>query len=389
MVNLNDIKISLVSELAKGKDLPCHVGSFCAWMITDDAKLRRHVDEALRFASEIFHPEYVATLGYGAASGLLTPDEYDLLHEKLEHLSGRGFFAPKRTLRFEIDGIALLGVSLGTAKDKKESDGQWLREVLAQSETQLSSDLWQTGLIRAARLVVGEADLSVVPPDLAVAMSMKGIGSCNNADVTRGWDMTARLEAHNSDPGRNAVRLALFDYVLARQGQIAIAGATRNDLISLLNNLARSMRLWTYESKSRTPNSIIARWEIENEYHVQNLLWVVLAPVFSDLENEENLPSIGHKHPRADLGLPTLRTIVEVKFMRGSGQAACAKTTDEIAADVSLYLSKTDIYDNIVAFVWDDSAQTEQHPELKSGLESIKGVSAAIILPRPSKMKRS
>jgi hypothetical protein len=389
MVNLNDIRNTLVSELGKGKDLPCHVSAFCAWIVSDHDTLRRRVAEALGFAAEIFHPEYVAALGYAAASALLTPEEYDLLHEKILHLSGRGFFAPKRPLVFEVDGIALLGVSLGIANDKKVCDRRWWRELLAQSEMHLSSDTWQTGLVRAARLVVGETNLRVVPPDLAIAMNAKGIGVCDRDDLTSGWEMTTQLKAHDGDPGRDAVRLALFNHLLARQGQIAIAAANRNDLISLLTNLIRSMRLWTYEHKSRTPNSSIARWEIENEYHVQNLLWTVLAPVFADLENEENLPSIGHKHPRVDLGIPSLRTIVEVKFMRGSGQAACAKIIEEVAADASLYLSKTDMYDNIVALVWDDVAQTEQHQELKSGLESIKGVSAAIVLPRPLKMKRS
>ena len=80
---------------------------------------------------------------------------------------------------------------------------------------------------------------------------------------------------------------------------------------------------------------------------------------------------------------------MEVKFLRKSGQAACAAITEEIAADVSLYLSRTKDYDNIVVFVWDDCAQTEQHHELQSGIETIKGVSGAIILPRPSTMRRT
>jgi hypothetical protein len=44
--------------------------------------------------------------------------------------------------------------------------------------------------------------------------------------------------------------------------------------------------------------------------------------------------------------------------------------------------------DDIVAFIWDDCAQTEQHHELKSGIEQIHGVSAAIILQSPSSMTR-
>ena len=149
------------------------------------------------------------------------------------------------------------------------------------------------------------------------------------------------------------------------------------------------MKRWTFETESRTPKSAVARWDVENEYHVQNLLWTVLAPVFPDLEDEENLPSIGQKHPRADLGLPSLRTIVEVKYIRHRGQPGFAKVIEEVAADTALYLSKTRDYDIIVAFVWDDCAQTEHHHELKSGLEQLRGVSAAIVLPRPSGMRRS
>lgn len=75
--------------------------------------------------------------------------------------------------------------------------------------------------------------------------------------------------------------------------------------------------------------------------------------------------------------------------MRAAGQRACADVIEQVAADASLYLSKAGTYDNIIAVVWDDCAQTEQHHELRTGLESIRGVSAAVILSRPAKMKRS
>jgi len=214
------------------------------------------------------------------------------------------------------------------------------------------------------------------------------MGELQTGDLERGWEAATSFDPHECGPARDAVRFAVFEHVLARRAQITIGAMTRDDVVQLLKNISRSMRLWTYESKKRTPNSAVAQWDVENEYHVQNLLWAILAPVLSDLEDEENLPSIGHKNPRADLGIPSLRTIIEVKFMRNSGQRACAGIIDEIAADCSLYLSKSTQYDNIIAFVWDDCAQTEQHDELKAGLEAIKGVSAAVILPRPSKMKR-
>ncbi|WP_421521874.1 hypothetical protein [Ochrobactrum quorumnocens] len=387
MMNLIDIRAALRAQFASTSNPPCHVGAFAAWITSDDHALRTFVEEASGFQGQMRRPEHVAALGYGIASALLTEDEKGLLRDELTHLSGRAFFVSGRPWRFEVDGIALLGVSQGVVANS--GDGQWLRDLLARSTNEVSSDPWQIGLVRAARLVIGETNIRIVPPDLSVAIAAKGIGELHGDDLETGWDITTRLKPHDSGPSRDAVRLAVFEHVLARRGQIAIAAVTRDDLINLLRNISRSMRLWTFESAKRTPRSEIARWDVENEYHVQNLLWAVLAPVLSDLENEENLPSIGHKNPRADLGVPSLRTIIEVKFMRNTGHQACAKIIEEIAADASLYLSKSTTYDNIVAFVWDDRAQTEQHDELRTGLEAIKGVSAAIILPRPSKMTRN
>jgi hypothetical protein len=214
------------------------------------------------------------------------------------------------------------------------------------------------------------------------------VGAVDDDAIAEAWNLAAAFAPHDSGPARDTVRLAVFDHVRARLAHIAVARMTREDLISLLANVTRSMRRWTFEADKRTPKSCIARWEIENEYHVHNLLWAILAPVLADLEDEENLPSLGQKKPRADLGIPSLRTIIEVKFMRNAGQPACAKIIEEVAADASLYLSRSTAYDNIIAVVWDDLAQTEQHAELKAGLEAISGVSAAVILSRPSKMQR-
>lgn len=391
MVNLLDIRATLIAEIEKENDLPCHVAAFSAWIMADHQSLRQYVSSAIGFTGQARHPEHVAALGYGAAGGLLTADERDALCSELTHFGGRSFFAAGRPPRFEVDGVALLGVALGVAALAKEIDSGWLANLLTRSEKEVSSDSWQLGLVRSARLSIGETNLRIVPPDLAVAMHARNIGELNDDDLEAAWGTTVRLEPHNAGSARDAVRLSVFDFALARRGQISLKGTTQADLISLLENVSRSMRHWTFETQPRTAKSAVAKWEIENEYHVQNLLWAVLAPVFSDLEDEENLPSVGHKNPRADLGIPSLRTIVEVKFMRSPGQAACAKVIEEIAADASLYLSqnKPTGYDSIIAFVWDDCAQTEQHYELKTGLEAIKGITAAIILPRPSKMART
>lgn len=385
MVTLHEVQEALRARAQTAADLPCHVAAFKAWVLEDEAGLRQQVGRAVAFTGQARHPEHVAALGYGAAAQLLEDSEIALLRDELEHLSGRDFFAPGRPLRFEADGVGLLGVALGAAS--ADAGGPWLRTLVTKASS--TADPWQQGLIRAARFASGETGLRISPPDLALVLAVRNLGTSHEEDRDAAWRMAAQMTPHDDGVTRDAVRLAVFESILTRQAHVAIGGAGTGDLKTLLGNAGRSLKLWQYEEKGRTPKSAAGRWEIENEYHVQALLWTILAPVFGDLEDEENLPSVGHKHPRADLGIPSLRTIIEVKFMRSSGQRACADVIEQIAADASLYLSKPGPYDNIIAVVWDDCSQTEQHHELSSGLESIRGISAAVIIPRPAKMKRT
>lgn len=383
-VGLSDIQEALRAAVQTPDDLPCHVAAFCAWVINDEVKLRTQVRRALEFDGQARHPEHIAALGFGAASGILDVEQSTLLSEEIRHLSGRNFFSPGRPWRIEADGVGLLGISLGA--NTGQTSGAWLSELLKKASS--TTDPWQEGLIRAARVVSGERDVTITPPELLVALSQKLGWTAQDDDLNAAWQSTALMRPHDDGIARDAARLAVFDFVLARLAHASVGAAGCDDLKMILSNAGRALKLWRYEESPRTSKSAPARWDIENEYHVQSFLWTILAPVFADLEDEENLPSVGHKHPRADLGIASLRTIVEVKFLRTVGQAALAKITEEVAADSSLYLSTDSGYDNIMAVVWDDRAQTEQHHELKTGLESIRGVSCAVIIPRPLKMKR-
>jgi hypothetical protein len=64
------------------------------------------------------------------------------------------------------------------------------------------------------------------------------------------------------------------------------------------------------------------QWHVDHEYHVQNMLWFLLAPIFPDLDDEQYLTKIGQKNPRADLYLPSMKLIVEAKFLRRGRQVA-------------------------------------------------------------------
>jgi len=388
MVGLLDLKAAL-EDAADVTGSPIHIAAFSSWILRNDAQLSLLVSQALVLQGQSFLPEHAAVLGYGEASGVLALENKARLNAEIAHISGRTFFAPNRPRRFEVDGIALLGVTLA-ATSSMDDKFDWLKDLLDQSLIEGGGDPWHSGLINACLTVLGgrHSGSKITPVELSVALALRGVGEMDDGDLALAAGQAALLERHSAGAELGAVRLAAFNEALARQTRISFGSTSREDLIRILRNVSKSLRLWRYEKTPRTANSRLGRWEIENEYHVQALMWVILAPLFADLEDEENLPSIGHKNPRADLAIPSLRTIVEVKFVRSAGQAAWASVIEEVAADSALYLSNSSLYNDIIAVVWDDVAHTEQHDEIKAGLEKLNGVSAAIIIPRPGKMLR-
>lgn len=386
MVGLATVRQELVRILAEGEGA-VHVEAFSQWIRNDDAGLRGIVNKASLTPDQKLLPEQIAALGYGKAANLLDGAQEDLLRGEVAHFSGRRFFTAGRPLRVEVDGIALLGIAFAA---RELPDRAWLVELLARSGREVGDAAWSLGLISVANHVLGAGRIAAEPADLAFALSLRGFGTVTDDDVAAAWLIASQLP---SGPGvdidRLATRLAAFDGVVARSTHVRIASPGLTDLLLALRGVPRAMRHWVFENAPRTPRSKIATWHIENEYHVQALLWTILAPIFPDLEDEENLPSVGHKRPRVDLAVPSIRTLIEVKFMRGGSQSDFAKVIEEVAADASLYLSASIPYDRIVAFVWDDSAHSEQHQELQSGLERIKGVEAAVVVSRPGRMARS
>ena len=303
----------------------------------------------------------------------------------MKHLSGRTFFAEGRTPRFEIDSIALLGVALGaSAVDIPKGDIRWLDELLLRSSRALEADEWQADLVEIARGAINP-NYEISIKDMRVCTAFSEAPS--EEEQQAGWgEMIARLG--DRDAVQIATNRAVFERCAASLAGLRIVGAGVAGLISILEGLARSMSRWTYEKSPRVKNVTPQQWEIDHEYHVQNLVWTVLRPTFSDLVDEESLPKVGHKTPRYDLGIPSLETIVEVKFMRHAGSTACRRVVEEIAADCSLYLGSTTRYSKLIAFIWDECRQTEEYQMLKDGLESMEGIEKVVILPRPSRMNR-
>src|SRR5690606_20909866 len=122
---------------------PLHIRAFCAWLLNDAAALRLLVDAATASGAQR-HPEHVAALGYAASAALVQDEENALLRQDLAQMAGRAYFVSGRPLRFEIDGVALLGVALGLSRQTPTENHDWLTSVLHRSSVVLD-DEWNKG----------------------------------------------------------------------------------------------------------------------------------------------------------------------------------------------------------------------------------------------------
>lgn len=182
--------------------------------------------------------------------------------------------------------------------------------------------------------------------------------------------------------------LSLMVYVFDQVNQeVAIAppkGWTLDDLLGFLEHIPLGLKRWTWEDAGRTKNADPVRWRVDNEYHVQNLLYVLLAPVFNDIADEVYLQPVGQKTPRIDLYLPALHTIIEVKF-RKDAKKSFQSFIGEIAEDASFYRSDVKYKDaQLVAFLWDSTRATQEHAKFKAGVLKIDGINGCVVISAPS-----
>ena len=224
------------------------------------------------------------------------------------------------------------------------------------------------------------------PTWLAAGLQRRGWSSpSENAvgDVLKGVLTNA---AKVSDGFEAGLRLAAMDWAIARAMDFDVAALTTTDVAGVLQRVPTVFQRWTWEDKPRTgrQGALPRRWHIENEYHFQSLLYTVLKPLIPALEEERYLAPTGTYQPRADLCILALELVVEVKFWY---QAKSVKDlTEEIAADLTLYLRPDSPYRKVIAVIWDDSARTEEQSELKRGLKGLAGLFDVVIVNRPSRM---
>lgn len=294
-------------------------------------------------------------------------------------LSGREHFRPYASAGFEADPLAILAVAIGANRLQDEDGKTWIANI-AQRAAMLE-DGWRRSLLSAAQSVSGRSPDVAVVPELVVALSAAGLGSFTEEQSNQAF--SAAFDVADISADHAVVRFAALRAVLQRAGTVQISTPTEQDVVTLLRSIPAALKRWPWEATRRTKNSTTQRWDVQNEYHVQSLAWAILRPVFPDIKDEEYLASLGYTHPRVDLCIPSLRLIIEVKYMRESHQSARTAVESEIAADTGLYLTRNSGYDRIIALVWDAVAAVQHHATLEAGLQRLPGVLSAVVVSRP------
>jgi REase_DpnII-MboI len=181
-----------------------------------------------------------------------------------------------------------------------------------------------------------------------------------------------------------SLMIYVFDQINQDVAVVPPKGWSLDDLVEFLGHIPVGLKRWTWEDKGRTRGAEPVKWQIENEYHVQNLLYVLLAPIFKDIADEVNLQPVGQKNPRIDLYLPSLHTIIEVKY-RKDVKKSFPTLIGEIAEDASLYRADPKYKDaRIVSFLWDCTRATQEHAKFKEGVSRIGGIDGCVIVSAPS-----
>ncbi len=399
---IDDARQALLREIAPvagQKDLH---EAFAAWLapgVVPGLGIDGAAEVAANASGAERHSYHVAVLGLAAQVRGLAEKEKQALVSGLNWMVNREPVVGGTPMGFCMDAVSLSALILGAKAAGDDGlwarTGEWVRRCRDATAGGHGLGLWQEWLVATIGAHTGldwarKGSDGPEAAEVRVALRSKGIAAGDPTSVIEADERVVlgvirKQSATGIGVPRAAICLAALDWIRRDRPACDLRTVTVPEICGLLRRVPSALKKWTWEDKPRTKTSPAARqWHVDNEYHVQNVLWLLLAPLFPDLIDEDATPKVGPVQPRADIGIPSLRLIVEAKFMRADDPPK--RMVEQIAEDASLYLVAGSRYDRMIPFIWDDSRRTEHHEEMLKGLRQIAGVVDAVIVPRPGSM---
>jgi len=390
---LRDIVSSLSVKL-KTIDPKSIDAAFVSWIYPkgrEDIGAERPIDLLTSNYTHVAHLGYLIDIAPAEHAQLLNE-----LKDGLNRMSLRPTTVMGSPAAFCSDAVAIFGIALGATRIGEETllaIRNWMRSFPNLADTNIPS--WKKTLISGAYGILGNSDRTDhYPPknqasDMQLALSSRGIVGFSEIDFEQAYHTVCNGAIYEQDDfSVMGARLQAIDYLTNHLPAISLSQPSIDQIAKLLNNVTSAFRRWSWEEKAKTSTSTVQRWDLQNEYHVQNILYFLLAPIFPDIESEFYLENTGQLNPRADIGLPSLNLIIEVKFLRKTKNFQ--NMLEEIAADNTLYFKEDSVYKekytNMLVFLWDDTNRDHEHIIFKNGVNSFKNVVESVVISRPGFM---
>ncbi len=393
---LADTRATLLADANKARGRRDVAEAAVIWALSEKnapTEVKALADEAALCRGQARTYRQIAILGFAASASVSLFEHQQELEAGAAWLFGIPTANAGTVHGFAADPVAMLGIALGLQRLSQalQTTGKaWLSQFVPHSYEVSASDAFAACLWAAVQRLADFLPELTTPDtdavaDVRVGLRSKGLMQATQDVVEKDEQTSLQLLIAgidvDVDPVRAALRVAALDWVRRTASAALPARMTAEDVVTILKRVEFALKRWTWEDKAKTKTGTARQWNMDNEYHVQNLLWMILAPLFPDLTDEEYTIQLGSKNPRADIGIPSLRLIVEAKFMRDS--ASPKEMIEQIAQDASLYLVPGSRYSEIIAFIWDDAARTNQHDEMVRAMKQIDGVFNAVVVSRP------
>ena len=335
----------------------------------------------------------IATIGYelGDAPPGVQATARSMLATGLQRLMARNPFADRLTFVRNPAQVVGIGLAAHAMAADLPRFSDWLAETLGDERLQPSGRfqalLYEhvrallTGRMASVEIRQGD-DVTVLA--LRYWMSLAGTARPPDADERHELQQRVVSEALRTNPGQLSVPRAALTYQAVTtilDASISQAVLSQSHLVTILTRFEPAMHRWRWDdSKLQHP----IRWEISSEREVQDILWLMLRPVFDDLVDEETLAKMGHASYRADFGIPSLGVLIEVKYVRKSSDFK--EIEQQVMVDSVAYLPGTTAYKEIVVFIYDASASVQEHSTAAAALRRLESVSDVVIVSRPSQL---
>jgi hypothetical protein len=298
----------LIAKAALKPDASIHHRAFVHWLKGDVVGLvevaPRATDEMDSGGMRSFRD--VAALAFASTHGVPAATATGSLVEGVAWLGNRAWFRRPPTL--EVDGVAVLGLALGFTSTQSVTP-PWFTELVVRSAATLPlGDFDHSLFIVAANLIVApdRQDQSGILPEIRIVFSGNAGIFASEETYRDAWSRILNAIPSDGEEIEAAVMLRALELVVDHSLPARAGKLEPTDVLTVLEGVHRSLRRWTWDTQPKTRNSDASKWDVQNEYHVQNLLYAILAPVFPDLNDEETLPPVSQKNPRVDLSNPKL-----------------------------------------------------------------------------------